>query len=76
MGFPGLGKGAGDAGTDRHGDGFDGMLCAFVVYRRLTLADIIRSLRRSKPWATVLCSPPHYFRALFSLSTLKRAPHY
>lgn len=38
---------------------FDGMLCAFVASRRLTTPDIIRSRRRSKPWATASRSPPH-----------------
>lgn len=51
-------------GTDRHGYGLDGKLCAFVVSRRLTPADIIRSQTRSEPWATAfaprLIIPQHY----------------
>lgn len=51
-------------GTDHCGYGLDGMLCAFVVSWRLTTPDIIRSHRRSTPWATVfalhLIIPQHY----------------
>ncbi len=43
---------AGLGWTYRHGDAVDAMHCVFVVSWRLTLADIIRSLRRSKPRAT------------------------
>lgn len=54
----------GALGTDHCGYGLDGMLCAFVVSWRLTLPDIIRSQRRSKPWATAfaphLIIPQHY----------------
>lgn len=54
----------GALGTDHYGYGLDGMLCAFVVSWRLTLPDIIRSLRRSKPRATAfaphLIIPQHY----------------
>lgn len=51
-------------GTDHYGYGLDGMLCAFVVSWWLTTPDIIRSQRRSTPWATVfaphLIIPQHY----------------
>lgn len=54
----------GALGTDHCGYGLDGMLCAFVVSWRLTAPDIIRSQRRSKPWATAfaphLIIPQHY----------------
>lgn len=54
----------GALGTDHCGYGLDGMLCAFVVSWRLTTPDIIRSQRRSKPWATAfaphLIIPQHY----------------
>lgn len=54
----------GAVGTDHCGYGLDGMLCAFVVSWWLTLPDIIRSQRRSKPWATAfaphLIIPRHY----------------
>lgn len=54
----------GALGTDHCGYGLDGLLCAFVVSWRLTAPDIIRSQRRSKPWATAfaphLIIPQHY----------------
>lgn len=54
----------GALGTDHCGYGLDGVLCAFVVSWRLTAPDIIRSQRRSKPWATAfaphLIIPQHY----------------
>lgn len=54
----------GALGTDHCEYGLDGMLCAFVVSWRLTTPDIIRSQRRSKPWATAfaphLIIPQHY----------------
>lgn len=54
----------GALGTDHGGYGLDAMLCAFVVSRRLTVPDIIRSQRRSKPQATAftphLIIPQHY----------------
>ena len=58
----------GALGTDHCGYGLDGMLCAFVVSWRLTAPDIIRSQRRSKPWATAfaphLIIPQHYSNGL------------
>lgn len=59
-----IGKVPAALGTDHCGYGLDGMLCAFVVSWRLTTPDIIRSLRRSTPRATVfalhLIIPQHY----------------
>lgn len=59
-----IGKVPAALGTDHCGYGLDRMLCAFVVSWQLTTPDIIRSHRRSMPWATVfsphLIIPQHY----------------